>query len=288
MFPLSIIFNLPILFVTIKKQYLNIPYGITAAAVLGISLFVIQPFFWIVLCIFFFSSSMLSKMKVNEKYSASMDFAKGSTKRDTMQVIANGFIPLLFALGYAIFALLPNIIKSTATPHDPTNPFFVGVFVAFAVHTADTWATEIGILSKKPPRLVTNIKQTVKPGTSGGITIIGSLASLFGSILIAAVYLISYIVTNSTMAINRQGISILILIIIGGFSGSILDSLEGATIQGIYYCNHCEKETETNPHKRCGNETTLHRGNWRINNDFVNLSSALIVTCFVTLIISLF
>ncbi|MFX0125564.1 MAG: DUF92 domain-containing protein, partial [Candidatus Hodarchaeota archaeon] len=117
MVPLSIIFNLPILFIILKKQYLTVPFGILAAATLGISLFIIQPFFWVVLCIFFFSSSVLTKMKAKEKSSTTADFAKGSTKRDAMQVIANGIIPFLFALGYFLFELLSNIAASQTNPH---------------------------------------------------------------------------------------------------------------------------------------------------------------------------
>lgn len=287
MVPLSVIFNLPILFIILKKQYLTVPVGITVAAILGISLFVIQPFFWIVLCIFFLSSSVLSKVKAQEKSNTISDFAKGSTKRDAMQVIANGLIPLSLALGYAVFELLPNLIASNTALHNPFSPFFIGVFVAFAVHTADTWATEIGILSEKPPRLVTNLRRKVDPGTSGGITINGCFASFFGSILISMVYLAAIVFFSSTIAINRQIIIIFFLIIIGGFSGSILDSIEGATIQGIYYCDHCKKETEINPHTRCGNETTLYRGNQWISNDFVNMSSALIITFCISLMVLL-
>ncbi|UCG01684.1 MAG: DUF92 domain-containing protein [Candidatus Heimdallarchaeota archaeon] len=284
MVPLSIIFNLPLLFIILKKQYLTVPFGILSAASLGISLFIIQPFFWVVLCIFFFSSSILTKMKAKEKSSITSDFAKGSTKRDAIQVTANGIIPFLFAFGYFLFELLPNLAKSHMNPHNPFDPFFIGVFAAFAVHTADTWATEIGILSKSPPRLVTNIRQKVDPGTSGGITFYGSCASLLGASLIAAVYLLFAIITS---LLSIETIIFFFLIAIGGFLGSIIDSIEGAAIQGIYYCNDCKKETETNPHKRCGNETILHRGIQQINNDFVNLSSALIVTLFICLIILL-
>lgn len=287
MVPFSVLFNLPIFFVILKKKYLTVPYGITVAAILGISLFVIYPFFWVVLCVFFFSSSMLSKMKAKEKSNTTIDFAKGSAKRDAMQVIANGFIPLLFAFGYVLFELLPKIVESDTILHNPNNPLFIGVFIAFAVHTADTWATEIGILSKKPPRLVTNLRRIVDPGTSGGITLNGCLASIFGGVLIGIIYFFAIVISFPPTAINGQIIIILFLIIVGGFSGSVLDSIEGATIQGIYYCNHCKKETETNPHKRCGNETTLYRGNRLINNDFVNLSSALLVTCFISLLVSI-
>ncbi|MFW9905299.1 MAG: DUF92 domain-containing protein [Candidatus Thorarchaeota archaeon] len=286
-FPLSIIFNFPLLFIILKKQYLTVPFGISAAAIVGVSLFVIQPFFWVVLCVFFFSSSILTKLKAKEKLITTSDFAKGSSKRDAMQVIANGIIPLLFAFSYFLFEVLPNLTSNHTNPHNAFNPFFIGVFVAFAVHTADTWATEIGILSKKQPRLVTNIRQSVDPGTSGGITLYGCSASLLGAIIIATTYLISVLII-SLVEITQKLITSSILVVTGGFIGSIIDSIEGATIQGIYYCDYCNKETESNPHKRCGNETTLSRGIQLINNDFVNLSSALIVAFCISLLLLLF
>lgn len=285
-FPLSIIFNLPLLFINLKKQYLTVPFGILTGAILGVSLFVIQPFFWIVLCVFFFSSSILTKLKAKEKQITTSNFAKGSSKRDALQVIANGIIPLLFAFSYFFFEVFPNLTSNHTNPHDPFSPLFIGVFVAFAVHTADTWATEIGILSKKRPRLVTNLRQSVEPGTSGGITLNGCLASLFGASLIATTYLISVLII-SLEGINQKLLVFTIIVVIGGFLGSIIDSIEGAAIQGIYYCDHCEKETESNPHKRCGNETRLYRGIKIFNNDFVNLSSALILAFSISLIISL-
>ena len=286
-FPLSIIFNLPLLFIILKKQYLTVPFGVLAAAILGVSLFVIQPFFWVVLCIFFFSSSILTKLKAKEKQITTPDFAKGSSKRDAMQVIANGIIPLLFAFGYFFFEVSPNLAFNHTNPHDPFSPLFIGVFVAFAVHTADTWATEIGILSKKRPRLVTKLRQSVDPGTSGGITLDGCFASLLGASLVATTYLISVFIISS-VGITQILLVSFNLIAAGGFLGSITDSIEGAAIQGIYYCDYCKKETESNPHKRCGNETRLYRGIQQINNDFVNLSSALILALGISLIILLF
>lgn len=284
MTPLALIFNLPIFFIILRKKYLTFPGGITAAAVLGLSLFIIQPFFWIVLCIFFFSSSILSKVKTNEKSDTVMEFAKGSSQRDALQVVANSLVPFLFAIGYGVTEFLPKLIDSNVTQHNPLNPFFIGVFVAFAVHTADTWATEIGILSKRSPRLITNLHKIVARGTSGGITIDGCAASIFGAGLVAIVYLAIVILAFPNVIINGRVIMIICIIAIGGFLGSIIDSIEGASIQGIYYCNYCEKETETNPHKRCGNETLLSRGFALINNDLVNMSSALVMTICIYLI----
>ena len=283
----AILFNFPILIVILKKQYLTNP-GIIAASSLGVLFFVVQPFFWLVLIVFFFSSTILSKVKVKEKSNVVMDFEKGSATRDAMQVIANGFIPFLFVCGYAIFEVLPNLLKSTDIIYNPSNIFFIGVFTAFAVHNSDTWATEIGILSKRNPRLVTNLAKKVAPGTSGGVTIDGLLASLLGATLIALIYLIASLLLSSSYVFSSEFIIIIVSIILGGFLGSIIDSFEGATIQGIYYCNNCNKETESHPHHpRCGNKTIHHRGFKQLNNDFVNLSSAFLVSGMVFLIVFL-
>jgi len=59
-----------------------------------------------------------------------------------------------------------------------------------------------------------------------------------------------------------------------GLSGSMFDSLLGATVQRIHYCEVCEKDTERKLHK-CGNATRPLRG-WRwLNNDLVNLWASL-------------
>ncbi len=56
---------------------------------------------------------------------------------------------------------------------------------------------------------------------------------------------------------------------LAGVAGSLVDSLLGATVQGIYYCESCAKETERQLH-RCGNRTRLIRGWPALDNDWVN------------------
>ena len=60
-----------------------------------------------------------------------------------------------------------------------------------------------------------------------------------------------------------------------GLAGSLVDSLLGASVQAIYFCPACAKETEKTTHG-CGTPTQ-HRRGWRwLNNDAVNFVSSLI------------
>jgi uncharacterized membrane protein len=62
---------------------------------------------------------------------------------------------------------------------------------------------------------------------------------------------------------------------IGGVFGAAFDSLLGASVQAIYYCETCQTETERAVH-HCGNHTRPVRG-WRwLNNDGVNFLSSVI------------
>ena len=49
----------------------------------------------------------------------------------------------------------------------------------------------------------------------------------------------------------------------------MVDSLLGATVQAMYYCPACEKETERRIHN-CGTRTRPMRGVTWLNNDVVN------------------
>jgi uncharacterized membrane protein len=53
----------------------------------------------------------------------------------------------------------------------------------------------------------------------------------------------------------------------------VADSILGATVQGIYWCEACAAETEQ-PIHRCGREATLTRGNRWVTNDLVNFAGA--------------
>jgi len=63
----------------------------------------------------------------------------------------------------------------------------VGVIANYAAVAADTFSSELGILSKSQPRLITSPSlRKVPKGTNGGVTIWGLVAGFLGSLIIVA------------------------------------------------------------------------------------------------------
>jgi uncharacterized protein (TIGR00297 family) len=213
----------------------------------------------VILIWFFVSSSLLTRIFQRQKRAASMEYAKGGA-RDMAQVLANGG---LAGLAVAIYALTSTQFALYA---------FTG---ALAVANADTWATELGVLSRRPPRLITNGKR-VLAGTSGAVSWPGLLASLAGAGTIAA--LAGFLYGDPRLV--PAGMA-------AGFLGSCLDSFLGACCQRVYYCPECAKETEQHPQHRCGATTEALRGYAWLENDMVNalatFSGALLTVIFALL-----
>ena len=229
--------------------------GAVAAAVLGTVIFGVGGLSWsILLLAFFITSSGLSRMFKRRKLGNDEKHAKGS-RRDAAQVLANG--------GLAGVCVLLNL----AFPHSILP--WLGFAGSLAAANADTWATELGILSKSPPRLITTGKP-VDAGTSGGVSLTGTAFSLSGSLLIA---LLAALPWSHTVSVNRPLDALLVILVVGiaGLSGSLFDSYLGATLQAIYYCPACQKETEKHPLHICGTATSNVKGLSWMNNDLVNL-----------------
>jgi uncharacterized protein (TIGR00297 family) len=227
--------------------------GALAATITGGLIFGLGGIPWaVLLLLFFISSSALSKAFAARKAVLSEKFSKGS-QRDWGQVLANGGLGALFAVTHAI---LPG----------QTWPW-VAFAGAMAAVNADTWATELGVLSQSPPHILTTWKE-VERGTSGGVTWLGSLSALGGAVLIAVAALLF------TDASSR--LAVLGFVILGGAAGSFFDSFLGATVQAIYYCPTCQKETERHPLHSCGSQTRLVHGWSWLNNDLVNFACSVL------------
>ena len=127
---------------------------------------------------------------------------------------------------------------------------------------SDTWATEIGRLSKSPPRLLSNWKR-VTPGTSGAVTSLGLLGAAMGA---AAIPL-------SALPFWRLDLLEFVVVAWAGFLGSLADSLLGASFQEKYYVGVTEEITEE---RSSGVKQRLASGFPYINNDLVNFFASLI------------
>jgi uncharacterized protein (TIGR00297 family) len=197
---------------------------------------------------FFASSSVLSHArKAND-----IDQARGA-ERDAVQVLANGGVPLLAVVLFAI------------TGHGTWMTLLAG---SIAAVNADTWSTEIGRTSRSLPRLITSGK-TVPAGTSGAVSRRGLLAALGGAALIGALAWVGWR-TGWFPGADFTTIG-MVSVIAGGVAGSLVDSLLGATIQDQRWCDVCGKRSEARVH-RCGTLTRPIRGIRQVNNDVVNLS----------------
>jgi len=226
--------------------------GAWAAVLTGGLIFGLGGLPWaILLIIFFITSSALTRAFRKRKASLEEKFSKGG-QRDWGQVLANGALGAVLAIGYFI------------------PPHYEWLWLAFAgamaAVNADTWSTELGVLSLIPPRLITT-GQKVERGTSGGITFSGTLAALGGAGLIG--------ITAVTFTAGQEWLSRLGIIILAGLVGSLFDSVLGATVQAIYWCPTCNKETERHPTHICGSPTSKVRGWSWINNDMVNFACSL-------------
>lgn len=247
-------------FVAYKKKSLSISGCISAIFVGTIILGFGGWSFGIILGTFFVSSSILSHFKEKDKTYLSEKFAKGG-QRDISQVLANGGLA-------SILSIIFYYLKHLNFDIEVINSIIVAFIGVMATVNADTWATEIGVLSKSKPRLITTLKE-VPTGTSGGITLLGTFATVIGSFLISLVGC-----TLMAIANIKSAITIFISSFIGGILGSLFDSFIGATIQGIFYCNNCKKETERTIHS-CGERTSHIKGVRIIGNDLVNFVSSL-------------
>jgi uncharacterized protein (TIGR00297 family) len=220
--------------------------GAVAAAGVG-AVAVAAGWPWAVLLIVYFAASTaLSRLGRARKEKLTSSIVAKRGPRDAWQVMANGFAFGVAALGS---------LSSYPAPPDP-GWFALGAG-ALAASAADTWATEIGILYGGTPRSVLHWRP-VPAGTSGAVSLVGSVGALLGALTIGVVVLV---VGGSKLVAGAA--------VIGGLAGALLDSLLGATVQSRLWCDRCGVQTEREVHD-CGRATYPIRGMTWIDNDLVN------------------
>ena len=235
---------------SLKFKFVN-PSGFVAAFIIGVMVFAMPPDGWkwfIVIMIFHMVAAQFTKYKYQTKRRLGFAQEKGGA-RAWQNVTANGGVAGLFALGEGLW---------------PSGILAFGFIGAVATATADTLATEIGLLNRGQPRLITDLRREVSAGTSGGVSPMGELATLLGAVIIG---LSAWLLGLDHL--KTYGLSTAILVsMVAGSVGCTIDSIIGATIQGMFRCRVCGNITENKKH--CGSPTAHLRGLNLIDNNTVN------------------
>lgn len=191
--------------------------GILTAIVTGI-IHSLPPtnLFLTLIVAFYVSSSKATKYKEeikSQKTKAPIDknnLTSSHTQRTHIQVLANSITASFLCL----------VLVFTNDPYKQ-KLLTVGMISQYAAVTADTWSSELGILSKSDPFLITNFK-TVPPGTNGGVSKAGLISGFIGASIIGAL---------SLFVIEENRILHLIYFSFVGLLGSVIDSILGAYLQ---------------------------------------------------------
>eukprot|EP00242_Pyramimonas_sp_CCMP2087_P018507 CAMPEP_0198206958 /NCGR_PEP_ID=MMETSP1445-20131203/10468_1 /TAXON_ID=36898 /ORGANISM="Pyramimonas sp., Strain CCMP2087" /LENGTH=374 /DNA_ID=CAMNT_0043879835 /DNA_START=298 /DNA_END=1422 /DNA_ORIENTATION=+ len=226
----------------------------------------------VTLIAFFISSSLLTRLRSDIKKKTDEEFKEGG-QRNVVQVLANGGLPTLLA---AVIAALPFMQGHSMMATANLPVLVTGCLSAFVAYYAcccgDTWASELGVLSETPPRLITTFR-VVPAGTNGGITLLGTAASGAGGLFIGACFSLASVCAPAG-AVGGAGdwVSAVWAVPLGlaaGLVGSTIDSVLGATVQFSGY--------DTLKDKMSGSPGpgVEHVSGWSIlNNHAVNFVSA--------------
>jgi len=236
--------------------------GAYAAAIVGFVTLFASAAMGLSLIAFYLSGSMLTRYKEAIKARVDADAKPGGGQRNALQVLCTAGVAALAAIVFAASAS-PTILSGSCGfmvgGEEPllrrTAP--IAFLAAIACAAGDTWASELGILAKSPPVLITTL-QRVPKGTSGGVTLRGFLVSAAGGWLIGAVMALESVglrwpagagaVPCAPRAASVPEWLVLPgLGLLAGLGGSVIDSLLGATVQRTWWDARTGKVTAILP-----------------------------------------
>ncbi|KAJ1616134.1 integral membrane protein DUF92-domain-containing protein [Pavlovales sp. CCMP2436] len=260
----------------------------------------------VVLLVFFISSSKATRVGAKRKAELEgREYAGPGGRRTAVQVLANSASASAIALCYLLLRLgaLDALLQRWGTPDAESSRWgpwqtearlsFAGAArlpsllqLAYVCHyaccNADSWASELGVLAGKPPRLITSWR-IVRPGTNGAVSPQGLAASLAGGLLVGVAFWLAGLLlllpvpqaaaAGSPGRVRDAEWLVLVLAPLAGLFGSGLDSLLGAELQFSGYCSERQCVVE-----RPGPSVFKICGRPFLNNHAVNFLSALLTS----------
>ena len=223
------------------------PDGMVAAILTALTLYALGGMWLgISLLVFFILGSAVSRLKNERKRRAEKIQEEGGA-RNWKQVLCNS-LPACILIWLAFIFPEQKIFALLA-------------FSVFSAAAADTFSSEIGMLSKgKAFNILTG--KPVQNGLSGGVTWAGLSAGLLGSVLLSLLVLPQYSLRD------------MLFVAFLGFLGSVIDSVLGAALQRKY------KGSDGSLQDKAENINEKPASGYKvITNNAVNLISLFIVAC---------
>lgn len=191
--------------------------------------------------------ALIGKIYKSKLLNSTHSVHKKSGTRDIIQVLANGLPSISTLICFRIFKC---------------DFFLLGFYTGITEALVDSIASDVGMLSKKSPYNILTLKQ-MESGLSGGISLLGSISSLFAAFFNALLIFCFYI-----------DLKISFIVLFTSYAGCILDSVFGARYQAKYYCPICKRKTEKE--FCCGKHTQHISGLRFLDNCGVNFISNII------------
>ncbi|KIW06799.1 uncharacterized protein PV09_02479 [Verruconis gallopava] len=225
------------------------PLGIFVAALTAVA-HAVHPWsvFFALLVVFFLSGTTVTKVKHDVKAKlthSSSGSPGGEGPRTHVQVLANSVVASVLILAHA-WVLKKDGALELCWHNKPyqraADVLVAGIVANYTAVAADTFSSELGILAKAQPRLITAPWKKVAPGTNGGVTVTGILAGFLGSFIVAATAtaLMPFCEEGSSVLsqdfsssgwTTHERLNFMLAMTAIGVGGSLFDSLLGAVFQ---------------------------------------------------------
>jgi uncharacterized protein (TIGR00297 family) len=217
-----------------------------------------------------------SATKYKKNYKATMDgtvAATGSIARGASQVLACSLLAVILSLIHAVHYGRERPINYFDKDDYLASCLTCGIVAHYATCLADTLASELGILSKSSPVLITQPWRKVPSGTNGGVTLMGFVWSALGGLLIG----LSTILFDYLSGLSPLNIAPMLSFATAcGLVGSVIDSLLGATVQQTYWDPDTKLVYQGEDKKPAS--AKLITGTDILNNEQVNMVSVALTT----------
>ncbi|KZT60511.1 hypothetical protein CALCODRAFT_106752 [Calocera cornea HHB12733] len=279
----------------LRRKSLSPPGAVAAFSIGAVSLSSPLRTFGSSLVLFYLLGSRATKVGKARKQALEEGAGVGEGRRGVGQVLVGGGVGVLAAAGWAMlfagdrwpWAYCAPLVRAAGLEQrafdlvhwsplgDRRSRALIMLSLGhFATCLGDTLASELGILARSPPRLITTLRP-VPPGTNGGVSLPGTLASLLGGAAMGVIYACGLALESPAAA--RAWPELAKVVAWGttaGLVGSMLDSLLGATLQQTVYNARAGRVVTDEAGRRRGEDDKVISG-WKVlSNVAVNCVTA--------------